>query len=206
MVQNRSAGRRPPRNLLVEGAEAFGVARRRGSLRLLLKGCLRREVPAANLRDGGGNTGSRRTCRLRGARFVGNAVVGTCVVFNSDLKVRIDATDLSTFPDATVVYGERQLSSLDRNAVTNPTLLVEVTSPSTEDYDRGDKLSHYKQLPSLRAVLIVSHRRARVTVIERTADGWREREFRAGDVLTLDTPSLTIPIDELYAGIELTPA
>jgi Uma2 family endonuclease len=49
---------------------------------------------------------------------------------------------LSTFPDATVVCGERRLSSLDRNAVANPTLLVEVTSPSTEDYYRGDKLSH----------------------------------------------------------------
>lgn len=137
-------------------------------------------------------------------RIIGNALLGQCRVSSSDLKVRIDATDLSTFPDATVVCGERQLASLDRNAVTNPTLLVEVTSPSTEDYDRGDKLSHYKQLPSLRAVLIVSHRRAQVTVVERTADGWREREFRAGDVLTLETPSLTMSVDELYTGIELT--
>jgi hypothetical protein len=45
-----------------------------------------------------------------------------------------------------------------------------------------------------------------VTVVERTADGWREREFRAGDVMTLEMPSLNILIDELYAGIELTPA
>jgi Uma2 family endonuclease len=152
-----------------------------------------------------GGTPAHAAVAASAARLVGNAVVGTCVVFNSDLKARIEATDLSTFPDATVVRGERQLSSLDRNAVTNPTLLVEVTSPSTEDYDRGEKLSHYEQLPSLRAVLIVSHRRPQVTIVERTADGWCERELRAGDLLTLETPALSLSVDELYAGIELTP-
>lgn len=82
-----------------------------------------------------------------------------CRVSTSDLKVRIEETDLSTFPDAVVVCGERTVSSIDPNAVTNPTLLVEVTSPSTEDYDRGEKLRHYKHLGSLKAVLFVSHRR-----------------------------------------------
>ena len=91
-------------------------------------------------------------------RLVGNALLRRCSVYSSDLKVRIEATDFSTFPDAAVVCGNRELSSLDRNAVVNPTLLVEVTSPSTEDYDRGEKLSQYKQLPSLRAVLLVAHR------------------------------------------------
>jgi Uma2 family endonuclease len=52
------------------------------------------------------------------------------------------------------------------DAVVNPTLLVEVTSPSTEDYDRGDKLGHYKQLPSVLDVLLISHRRPQVTVVE----------------------------------------
>ena len=73
--------------------------------------------------------------------------------------MRIEATDLSTFPDVTVVCGERTVAGLDANAVTNPTLLVEVTSDSTEDYDRGEKLSHYKTLSSLRAVILISHRR-----------------------------------------------
>lgn len=70
--------------------------------------------------------------------------------------MRVEATDLSTFPDATVVCGERHVATIDPNAVINPTLLVEVTSKSTEDYDRGEKLAHYEQLPSLVAVLIVS--------------------------------------------------
>ena len=139
-------------------------------------------------------------------RLLGNALVGRCSVFSSDLKVRIEPTDLSTFPDVTVVCGTRQLSTIDRNAVVNPTLLVEVTSPSTEDYDRGDKLSQYKQLPSVQCALLVSHRRPQVTVVERTSGGWQERELRSGEKIVLVAPSLTIAVDELYAGIELDSA
>ena len=114
-------------------------------------------------------------------RLLGNALLGRCRVSSSDLKVRIEATDLSTFPDATVVCGARVVSALDKNAVTNPSLLVEVTSNSTEDYDRGEKLNHYQQCPSLQAVLLVSHRRVQVTLVLRAATGrWEQHEFRAG--------------------------
>jgi Uma2 family endonuclease len=140
------------------------------------------------------------------ARLLGNALLGRCRVSSSDLKVRIEATDLSTFPDVTVVCGERRVAAADRNAVTNPTVLVEVTSNSTEDYDRGEKLSHYKQCPSLAAVLFVSHRRAEVTVIARTTAGWEQRVYRAGEFLALNDPSLSLGVDELYAGIQLDDA
>lgn len=136
-------------------------------------------------------------------RLLGNALVGRCRVFSSDLKVRVEANDFSTFPDATVVCGEREVSSMDRNAVLNPTLLVEVTSPSSEDYDRGEKLSQYQLLSSLRAVLLVSHRGARVTVVERTEEGWTERDVRSGERVLLAAPPLALDVDELYAGIEL---
>ena len=122
---------------------------------------------------------------------------------SSDLKVRIEATDLSTFPDVTVVCGERQVAAIDPNAVTNPTLLVEVTSNSTEDYDRGEKLGHYKQLPSLAAVLLVSHRRRQVTVVERAGEGWTQREYRVGEEVVLERPEVRFAVSELYDGIEL---
>jgi Uma2 family endonuclease len=85
----------------------------------------------------------------------------------------------------------------------NPTLLVEVTSNSTEDYDRGEKLSHYKQCPSLRAVLIVSHRRRQVTVVERTETSWQTRECRSGEHVELADPAVSIPVDDLDSGIAL---
>jgi Uma2 family endonuclease len=129
--------------------------------------------------------------------------LGKCSVFSSNLKVRIERTDLSAFPDVSVVCAEREYSPIDRNALTNPVILVEVTSPSTEDYDRGEKLSHYKQIPSLAAVLFVSHRTQRITVLRRGPTGWEELEFRAGERLVLQTPALSFSVDEVYAGVTL---
>jgi Uma2 family endonuclease len=83
---------------------------------------------------------------------------------------------------------------------------VEVTSRSSEDDARGDKLSHCKELPSLRAVLFVSHRTRCVTVVERTERdprGWGEREARGRETITLASPAATIAVDELYEGIAL---
>jgi Uma2 family endonuclease len=128
-----------------------------------------------------------------------------CRPATSDLKVRVEASDLSTFPDVSVVCGEAVAAAIDAHAITNPVLLVEVTSKSTEDYDRGDKLSHYKQLTSLRVVLFVSHRTRRVTVVERVASGWEERELRGGEQVELSSPRLGFAVDELYEGIELDP-
>jgi Uma2 family endonuclease len=127
-------------------------------------------------------------------------------VSTSDLKVRIEATDLSTFPDVTVVCGERQVASIDRNAATNPTLLLEVTSKSTEDYDRGEKLNHYKQCPSVKAVLFVSHRRPHITVVARNGGVWDTQEYRAGQQVEVAALALSFPVDELYAGITLDEA
>lgn len=136
-------------------------------------------------------------------RLLGNALSGRCRVSSSDLRVRIEATDLSTYPDVTVVCGDRHVSGIDRNAVTNPTLLVEVTSNSTEDYDRGEKLNHYRQCDSVRTVLFVSHRRTQVTIVVRTDAGWEQLERRSGEHVELSTPALRFGVDELYDGITL---
>ena len=126
-----------------------------------------------------------------------------CKAATSDMKVRVEATDLSTFPDVSVVCGDAIAPAVDPNAITNPTLLVEVTSRSTEDYDRGDKLSQYKQIPSLRVVLFVSHRSQRITRVEREGSTWHEREFRAGEAVSVAMPALEISVDEIYRGITL---
>ncbi len=112
------------------------------------------------------------------------ALPRSCRVATSDLKVRVEATDLSAFPDASVTCGASQTSAIDANALVNPKILVEVTSRPTEDYKRGDKLSHYEQLESLRAVLLVSHETRRITLVERNSEEgrhrWEERELRGG--------------------------
>lgn len=134
---------------------------------------------------------------------LGRVLPASCRVATSDLKVRIDPTDLSTFPDVSVVCGEARMSPVDAHDLINPVLLVEVTSKSTEDDDRGDKLSHYKQLTSLQAVLFVSHRTRSITCVERSPTGWTERAARAGESLTLTSPAVTLLVDEVYGRIEL---
>ena len=102
-----------------------------------------------------------------------------CRVFTSDLRVRIADGGLSTYPDAAVICGRTLRAAEDALAVTNPVLLVEVTSTSTEEYDRGEKLRHYKGLPSLREVLFVSHRRAELTLHRHEDSGWVVYDGRA---------------------------
>jgi len=76
-----------------------------------------------------------------------------------------------------------------------------VTSPSTEDYDRGDKLSQYKQLPSVEAILLVSHRRRQATVITRSGAGWDETEYRAGERVVLGA-DIAFDVTELYTVVD----
>jgi Uma2 family endonuclease len=121
-----------------------------------------------------------------------------CRMFTSDLRVRIPATGLSTYPDAAVVCGRTERASDDALAVVNPLLVVEVTSSSTEDYDRNEKLRHYKSLPSLREVLIVSHRAPHLTLHRREESGWSVLAAERGESVTLVSVGVTVAVDEVY--------
>ncbi len=133
-------------------------------------------------------------------RIVGGQLPPGCRVFTSDLRLRIAATGLTTYPDAAVVCGRTLRSAEDPLAVTNPVLLVEVTSPSTEEYDRGEKLRHYKGLPSVREVLVVSHRRPELTLHRREATDWTKTTAGPGEALELASVAARIPVDEVYQG------
>jgi Uma2 family endonuclease len=123
-------------------------------------------------------------------------------VFTSDMRIRIPVTGLSTYPDVAIVAGKLELASIDPDAAVNPIALVEITSPSTETYDREKKLKHYQQLPSLRHVLFVSHREPRLTLVSRQADDtWKSTEATAGQSLDLPAFRLSLSVNELYRGI-----
>jgi Uma2 family endonuclease len=126
-----------------------------------------------------------------------------CRLFTSDLRVRIPSTGLSTYPDIAVVCGRTQRAVDDQLAVVNPVVLVEVTSDSTEDYDRGEKLRHYQQLPSVREVIFVSQRDAHVTVHRRTDTGWVVEDARSGQAIDLVCLAARLVVDEVYRdGLE----
>lgn len=90
-----------------------------------------------------------------------------CEVFSSDVCLRVPATGLAAYPDLSVVYGKLEIDPEHRNTITNPVVLVEVLSNSTEDYDRQDKFMHYRRLPSLKDYLLVDQREPRIERYQR---------------------------------------
>jgi Uma2 family endonuclease len=124
---------------------------------------------------------------------------GRCRAHGSDLRIRVLATGLATYPDVTIVCGPREVDPEDKNSVTNPTLLVEVLSPSTEDYDRGEKFAHYKRIPTLRQYVLVSSDQHRVEVWSCDADGaWTVVVSKDGDVADLASIGSKLDVRELY--------
>jgi len=136
-------------------------------------------------------------------RALGMQLRHGCQVFTSDLRVRIPATGLTTYPDVSVVCGKTTRAAEDPLAVVNPVLLAEVTSDSTEDYDRGEKLRHYKDLPSVREVLFVSHRGPRISLHRRDDAGWTLLDAGPGETVALPSIGSRVAVDELYRdGLE----
>ena len=122
-----------------------------------------------------------------------------CRVYSSDLRVRVLATGLGTYPDVTVVCGKPEFDGEDRRqqTVTNPRLIVEVLGPSTANYDRGEKLTLYQQIPSLEELVLVAHDEQSVDVWRRTPDGWAQQRASSGSV-ALHSIDVELPVREIY--------
>jgi Uma2 family endonuclease len=112
--------------------------------------------------------------------------------------VRVLATGLATYPDVSVVCGRTERDPEDANAVINPTLLVEVTSRSSEEYDRGEKREHFQQIPSLQQYVVVSHRERTVDLWTRDGDAWRHESHGNEDNVALSSIQANLSVSELY--------
>jgi len=123
---------------------------------------------------------------------------GPCRVFSSDLRIRLLATGLSTYPDVTVVCGPLERDPDSAAGVTNPKVVVEVTSPGTEEYDRGEKLAHYQKTPSVQEIVFVSHRESRIERWLRADDGWKHLAAVKGETLHLASIDCRLPVDAIY--------
>ena len=144
------------------------------------------------------NVGGELRSRLRGGR---------CRAYSGDLRVHIPDTGAYTYPNISVVCGQDQLVSDEKDNLINPTVLVEVLSPSTEKYDRVGKFLHYQRLPALRDYLLVAQNQARVEHYARQAE--RENQWLLTIYTGLDAvvllPSLSaeLPLVEIYDGVTL---
>ncbi len=134
--------------------------------------------------------------RLRGSR--------SCEVHTSDLRIKSAATGLYTYPDVTIVCGAMRFDDDQRDTITNPTVLFEVLSPTSEAYDRGRKFEHYARIPSLRHYVLIDQFRAHVDLLSLEDGKWTITAADGLDaVLELPAIDLDLPLAEIYRQVAL---
>lgn len=151
-----------------------------------------------------GGTQNHSRIALKFAALLDNHLPdGPCRVFNSDCRVNIVETNDYTYPDASVSCDQR-----DRNTtqyITYPCLIVEVLSESTEAYDRGNKFFRYRQNPQLQDYVLVSSQEIAIDLYRKGHDGrWEIVNYRAGEVVELQSVDLSFPIEQVYRGIDFS--
>lgn len=128
-----------------------------------------------------------------------------CRVLPSDMRVLVAATGLYTYPDVTVVCGDPQFTDQRFDTLTNPNLIVEVLSPSTEAYDRGRKFEQYGAIASLQEYLLLASDRMHADLYTRQAGGGWLLTSANGPVgtLDLDRANCRLSLEELYEKVDL---
>jgi Uma2 family endonuclease len=136
-------------------------------------------------------------------RVLGNSLVPRgCRVYVENIKIHTgDGTN--TFPDVTVICGERQYYLGKNDVVLNPLLVVEVLSPSTQGYDRGEKFDHYQTIETLQEYLLVEQDEPRIILYTRRDDHWEMRQISGVDkAVALTSVDVMLNLSDIYALIE----
>jgi len=128
-----------------------------------------------------------------------------CEIYQNDMRVKVNA-DFYTYPDIVIVCGEPQIEKKNGENLLNPTVLIEVLSPSTEKFDRGDKFRYYRLMPSLREYVLVSQNRVNVEHYFRQEDNsWLFTAMNDEDeVLELPSVSCSVNVRDIYDKVDLT--
>ena len=129
---------------------------------------------------------------------------GECRVATSDMRVKVTEIDSYFYPDVVVVCGEPRAEDDTFDTLLNPTLIVEVLSPSTEGYDRGEKFEHYQQIVSLKDYILISQDEVRVEHYCRQESEWLQSEFQGlEDVLSLFSIGCELRLSDIYRRVEV---
>ena len=128
-----------------------------------------------------------------------------CEVYPSDMRVKVSSTGTYTYPDVVVVCDEPRFGDTHFDTLLNPTVLIEVLSPSTAAYDRGDKFAAYQKLDSLSEYVLISQDAVRVEHYLRQEQEWDLTEFRSlADVFSLVSIDCELSLQAIYAKINFS--
>ena len=137
-------------------------------------------------------------------RELGNALKDRrCEVYPSDMRVKVAKSGLYTYPDATVVCSQPEFEDDQFDTLTNPTVLFEVLSESTESYDRGGKFRRYREIESLKEYVMISPDQASVECyLRQIGDRWLLQETQSPEEsVTFESIQVTVLLAELYRNI-----
>jgi phenylacetic acid degradation protein/carnitine operon protein CaiE len=126
-----------------------------------------------------------------------------CEIFPADQRVHVEANTLYTYPDLTIVCGTPAFHQSDKMNLINPAVIIEVLSPSTGNYDRGDKFKLYRELSSLREYILVDSRSVSVEQHCKIGDEtWKPRKFgKLTDSITLETVGASFLVEDIYQNV-----
>jgi Uma2 family endonuclease len=126
-----------------------------------------------------------------------------CEVYQSDMRVKVSATGLYTYPDVSVVCGKPEFEDANVDTLLNPKLILEVLSETTEGYDRGKKFEHYRKIASLTEYMLIAQDTPHVEVHTRQVDGrwilWETNDLTAS--VGLQSIQSTLKVSDLYARV-----
>ncbi len=125
-----------------------------------------------------------------------------CRPLNSEIKLKLKKGNKYVYPDSMVVCGELEGPEDGKDAITNPTVIVEVLSKSTEGYDRGDKFSFYRQIPTLKEYILIDQYKAYIDVYTKKSDLWKITSIKGlGESLFLESLDIEIPLEAVYRDV-----
>ena len=137
-------------------------------------------------------------------QFYNQLIGGECRVAASDMRVKVSQIDSYFYPDVVVVCGEPRAEDDTFDTLLNPVVIVEVLSPSTEGYDRGEKFEYYQQIASLTDYILISQDEVHVEHYCRQGSGWLQTEFRElEDVLSLPSIDCELRLQDVYRRVEV---
>ncbi len=150
---------------------------------------------------------------MSGSKLPHNTIAGTlfieigkhlkgkpCKPFNSDQRIYVEKNGLFTYPDITVVCGKPETRNNDNWNLLNPVVIIEILSPSTKNYDRGDKFKLYREIPSFKEYILVNSEAIGIEVFAINEKGfWELKEYtNSNDSLLITSIQLLIPIKDIY--------
>ena len=128
-----------------------------------------------------------------------------CDVYPSDLRLQVEKSGLYTYPDITIVCGKAELLDNKFDTLKNPTVLIEVLSDSTEKYDRGQKFSFYREIPSLKEYILVSSKTMKIEKFKRLEDGnYLYIESNEHQPFPIDSINMNLNLEDVYNKIDWT--